>query len=215
MRVLTTGLILVFSAVGLSPASGQLPWESPLLVGPGSPRGVSVFLVDPGEGLGVMGQWQGKGEGRRLGFRVGLAETHSDDLAVFGGVDFSGHLLSHSDEFPMDVIWVTGVGAGVGDGAVITVPVGISLGRVISDGDVWFHPYLGPRLVIDAFLGDDEPHSHGNSDPHTHGHDNLALGLALDLGVDFSFTGGWALRIGASVGDRDGLAVGFSIPAGR
>jgi hypothetical protein len=218
MRVLMVGLFLAFSALGASQASAQVRWESPLLVGPGSPGGLSLFLVDPGEGLGAMGQWQGKGEASRLGFRVGLAETHYGDLAVFGGVDFTGPLYSHSDEFPLDVIWVTGVGMGVaaGDYTVVTIPLGVSVGREVIDDDVWFHPYIAPRLVIDAFLGDADPHSHGGGEPHYHSHDDkLELGFVLDLGADFSFTGSWALRIGASVGDRRGLAVGISFPTGR
>jgi len=164
-----------------------------------------------------MGQWQGKGETNRLGFRAGLAETHNDDLAVFGGVDFTGPLVTHSEEFPLDVIWVTGMGVVVaeGDYALLTIPVGVSLGRVVTDDNVWFHPYLAPRLVIDVLLGDEEPHNHGAGEPHSHHHDDLELGFVLDLGADFSFTGNWALRIGASVGDRDGLAVGISIPTGR
>jgi hypothetical protein len=204
MRVLTVGLFLAFSALGASSASGQLPWESPLLVGPGSPSGVSFFLVDPGWGLGAMGQWQGKGDSHRLGFRAGLAEGRDRNLGVFGGVDFTGDLLAHSDDFPLDVIWVMGMGVGVGSGAIVTLPLGVSLGREITDEELWFHPYLTPRLVLDAYLGD---HSH-----HPHGHNDLELGFALDLGLDFSFTGTWGLRIGASVGDRRGLAAGISIP---
>jgi hypothetical protein len=107
------------------------------------------------------------------------------------------------------------MGIGVGDGAVLTIPIGISLGRVVTDDEVWFHPYLTPRLVVDAFLGDDDPPGHGDEGSHAHSHDDLELGFVLDLGADFSFTGSWALRIGASVGDRDGLAVGFSVPTWR
>ena len=211
MRVLSSVLFLGLCALSSSPASAQIPWESPLLVGPESPAGVSLFLVDPGEGLGAMIHWQGRGGSRPLGFRVGLAETHRDELGVFGGVDLRGAIYSHSEEFPLDVVWVTGAGLGISDGAVITFPVGVSLGRVVTGEDVWFHPYLTPRLVIDAFLGGDEADGNG----YGRGRNDLDLGLVFDLGADFSFTGSWVLRLGASVGDRDGLAIGLSFPSGR
>jgi hypothetical protein len=174
---------------------------------------VSFFLVDPGEGLGALGQWQASGTSRRVGFRIGLAETHDDRMSVFGGVDFTGHIFSHSADFPLDIIWVTGLGVGVRDDAILTIPMGVSMGRLVTEEGFWFHPYLAPRLVVDAYLGDDVTHEHHDQGPHRHSHDDLDLGFALDVGADFSFTGNWAIRVGVSVGDRDGLAIGFSVPA--
>jgi hypothetical protein len=89
----------------------------------------------------------------------------------------------------------------------------VSMGRLITEDDFWFHPYLAPRLVVDAYLGDDVTHEHGDEGPHRHSHDDLDLGFALDVGADFSVARGWAIRFSASVGDRDGLAIGFSIPS--
>lgn len=213
-----SGLVALFSLLAWAlPSSvvAQVPWESPLLIGPASPGGISLLLVDPGEGLGFMAQWRGRGRSRRMGFRAGLAEGHGDDLVAFGGVDFTGPILDASDEFPLDMIWVTGAGLGVGDHSVISIPIGVSLGLEVTENDVWFHPYFAPRLIFDAFLSDDDPHQHGDYEPHWHRDDDLELGFALDFGADFSFAGDWALRIGASVGDRDGLAIGFSLPGWR
>lgn len=206
MMRMVMGLSLAAALVATlsTPTSAQVPWESPLLIGPASPGGVSFFLVDPGDGLGAMAQWQASGTSRRVGFRIGLAETHDDRMSVFGGVDFTGPIGSHSADFPLDVIWVTGLGVGVRDDALLTIPMGVSMGRLVTEEGFWFHPYLAPRLIVDAYLGDDETHQHA--------HNDLDLGIALDVGADFSLTGGWAIRLGASVGDRDGLAIGFSIP---
>jgi hypothetical protein len=157
------------------------------------------MLADPGAGLGVLAHWMGRAQAVRLGFRVGLAEEPRDDLAVFGGVDVSGPLVSHGAEFPLDVIWVTGVGAGIGDNSLITIPMGVSLGRVVPSQEILFHPYLTPRLVVDAFTGP------GN-------HDDMELGFVLDLGVDLAFGQAWALRFGASLADREGVAIGFALP---
>ena len=173
------------------------------MVGPGSPGGLSVLLADPGAGIGAFVHWRGRGEGSRFGYRIGLAEEgrRDNNIAVFGGMDISGRVLSHSDQFPLDLIWVVGVGAGVGSDVLLSFPFGISLGRVLTTEEVWFHPYLTPRLIVDAFFGDAN-------------RDDLDLDFAIDLGADFSFSPGWTFRFGASLGDRDGLAFGLALPVG-
>lgn len=203
MRARLAGLLLLAGALFASEAQAQVPWESPLMVGPGSPGGLSILLADPGAGIGVFAHWMSGAERNRLGFRLGLAEEGgpNDDLAVFGGVDVSGPVLSHSRDFPLDLAWVGGVGAGVGSNTLLSIPFGMAFGRVITSEDVWFHPYLTPRFIVDAYLGDGT-------------RDDLDLGFALDLGADFAFSGSWAFRFGASVGDRDGIAVGLVIPTG-
>jgi hypothetical protein len=215
MNMLRFAKLFLFAALSValvSPVSGQVPWDTPLLVGPGSPGGISFFLADPGEGLGAFAQWQGGGGRSQVGFRAGIAEDHADDLAVFGGVDFNGSVFRHTEDFPLDVIWVAGAGVSLGNDAILSFPVGISLGREVTDDEVWFHPYLAPHLVVDAYLGDAEPHSHGEGEAHVHDHDDMNMGFVLDLGADVSFSGSWVFRFGASVGEREGLAIGFRIP---
>lgn len=210
MSVRLSGLIVALSLFTGAEASAQVPWESPLLVGPGSPRGWSVLLADPGAGLGVLAHWHGRAERTRLGLRFGVAEAPRDDLAVFGGVDLSGPLHAHSGDFPLDVIWVTGMGLGAGDDALLTIPLGISMGRAFNADEAWIHPYATPRLIVDAFLEDDR-----GDDRRDDRRDDLDLGLVVDLGLDLAFAQGWGIRFGASLGDRDGIAVGVAFPGRR
>lgn len=202
MRARISGLVVALSLFAGAEASAQVPWESPLLVGPGSLGGWSVLLADPGRGLGVLAHWQGRAERTRLGLRFGVAEVPRDKLAVFGGVDLSGPLHAHSPDFPLDVVWVTGLGIGAGDHTLVAIPLGISMGRGFMADGAWIHPYVSPRLVVDARMGDDR-------------RDDLHLGLVVDLGLDLAFTPGWGIRFGASLGDRDGIAVGFAFPGRR
>jgi hypothetical protein len=194
-------LALVASLSLPTAVEGQVPWEAPFLVSTSSPPGLSVMLADPAHGIGLIGLWQGRGGPVRLGYRVGLAEDRSDDLAVLGGIDFSGPVLSHSVNFPLDIAWVAGVGLGVSDYALLSVPVGVSFGRVVVEENVRVHPYVTPRLVVDAFLGDD----HGLDD-------DMDLGLAVDLGVDVAFEGNWMIRFAGVMGDREALAIGLAFP---
>lgn len=189
------------AAVVVGPAKAQVAWDAPLLVGPQTPPGWGVFLVDPEyeDGLGFFTTWRGGGP---VGFRIGIAEDGGDDLSIFGGVDFSSVIAQAGDTFPLNVAWVTGVGAGIGDDAVISFPLGISLGRAFQAETVIFSPYFTPRLVLDAFMGRDGRGRRGD--------DDVNLGLALDFGLDLAFDPGWTIRFALSGGDRDALAIGVS-----
>jgi hypothetical protein len=63
---------------------------------------------------------------------------------------------------------------------------------------VTFLPYVTPRVVLDAFLGDEND-----------GEDDLDLELAVDLGLDLRFTPQFLIRFGGTIGDRDGVAIGL------
>lgn len=198
-------------ALGVAmPAGAQVAWDAPMMVSPQMPGGFGIFLVDAsvaprgpgqggGDGVGVLGTWRGSAV-PGLGFRIGAAEGVAGELAGFGGVDISGRLVSASDEFPLNVVWVTGAGLGFGEYVFLSFPLGVSLGRAFETDDVWFNPYIAPRLVLDAQMGDDSPE------------DGLDMRLAIDLGTDIAFSNSWAVRFGASVGDREGLAIGLTFP---
>ncbi len=197
MRTIQGALVAGFLLTFASPASGQVAWDAPLMVSPAAPAGWGVYLSDPspGGGIGVFSTWR---PGGPFGFRVGIAEDSLEKLVVFGGVDFSGRLVGASDDFPVDVDWVTGAGFGIGDTSLLSFPFGASLGRAFEADGVWFNPYLTPRVVLDAWFGDDPPS------------DALSLGFAVDLGLDVSFDPGWAVRFAGAFGERRALALGIS-----
>jgi hypothetical protein len=197
MAFLATLVLLV----GALPARAQLVWDAPLLVAPSSPAGVGIYLVDPhpGSGIGVMTTFRAT-RAPGVGYRLGFAEyprrgASGGRIGVFGGVDLSGPLLSASDDFPLDLIWVTGVGLGVGDRVRLNAPLGVSLGRVLEAEGISFNPYIAPRVDLDADFGSDA---------------ELRLALVVDLGVDLGLQPGWVIRFGASLGDHRALAIGLS-----
>jgi len=200
-RTRLAALLFLALVLPMGQAGAQVAWDSPLMVPPSTPAGWGIFLVDPspGGGVGVLSTWR---TGGWMGIRAGIAEDAQERLAVFGGVDLSGPLLVASDDFPLDLDWVTGIGFGAGDGLVLSAPLGLSIGRELETDDVWFNPYLTPRVTVDAALGT------GDSDEDSS--DGMTLGFTLDVGLDLSFDPGWAVRFGASVVDRRALAIGFS-----
>lgn len=183
-------------------ASAQAAWDSPLLLPPRPEPGLGIFLADMhGAGLGVLGTW--RSATYNYGLRFGLAEGRGDeDLSVFGGVDYMGPVNTATSDFPLDVDWVFGAGAGIGDGVRFSVPLGLTLGFSFQGEDARFIPYFTPRVMVDALFGRENQDS------------ELDLDLAVDLGLDLRFMragplAGRSVRFGATVGDRDALAVGI------
>lgn len=189
------GLVLLTFA---AEARAQVAWDSPMLLPPQPPAGLGLYLVEPAGGdLGGMLTWRSGGGPANIGFRVGVAEdTPDDDIAVFGGADFTG--LIRAGGFPLDLAWLAGVGLGIGDAVLISVPFGLSVGGTINADGVRFTPYGSPRIVLDALFnggeGDDS---------------DLDLDVAVDLGVDFFFSPGWGIRVGGTLGDREAVAIGI------
>lgn len=207
MRTLAAavGLVLAPSA----PLRGQMAWDAPMLVAPESVDGAGLYLMEgwPGEGVGALLTWRQYRSFGNLGFRVGLGEGVRDDLAVFGGLDYAAPWIRATQDFPLDIAWFLGGGLGVGPDVLLSFPLGVSIGRVIHLEDVGFIPYVAPRLDLDAWLGDDVA---GRDD-------DLDLRATVDLGTDILLNEQFTLRFGASVGDRDALAIGlvFGAPSPR
>lgn len=158
-----------------------------------------MFLVDPGPAtdLGVMATWRPTATPGGVGFRAGLANGADNDLAALFGLDISGGLGTLSAPRGPEVMWWSGAGIGVHHDARISVPAGLVLGWNAVGQGVSFHPYVGGHVALDVL---------------TAGSGDMRLGGAVDLGVDLMFQRGWAIRFGASVGDRDALAIGVRLP---
>ena len=188
-------------------AHAQPAWDGPMLLAPGAPAGWGFHLVDidPGDGLGGLVTWRANPAPVGLGFRLGLVEGARDDVALIGGVDVSGALYSGTGDVPLDVMWLAGAGLGLDDDVRLSFPFGVAFGWAFNGPDVQFRPYVAPRLVLDAFLGDDEGPGDG---------DDLDLGFAGEIGLDLAFSQPWAIRTAASFGDREAVSIGISIPAG-
>jgi hypothetical protein len=183
-------------------AAAQVAWDAPYLGSPRTGAGLGLYLVDTAGGeLGVMSTWQRSAHPGALGWRLGIADGARDDVAVFGGLGVSGRWHRADAELPLDVGWVAGAGIGIGHHALVSLPAGVTAGRTfVGERQVRITPYLSPRLVLDGYVGG---HAPGDGDDH------LDLDLALDVGCDVAFGAGWVARFGATVGDREGLALGI------
>ena len=158
------------------------------------------YFTDPGEGFTLEGMYRyGKGSSD-IGLRVGIG---SNDVKVnngqrstcfLAGHDFRQRIIQHSESFPLDGALTLGVGGNFGDINIGFLPVGLTLGRKVDlEGTrTTFTPYFHPVLVQTFGDGPDE------------------LLFAIGLGINIEFSPRFDARIGAGLGDYDGISLGIS-----
>lgn len=212
-------LAFVVAALLLAPAgaAGQVYWDAPFHMGPDLTDGLGIHLADlePGAGIGAMVTWRRGSMPGGVGLRIGLAEGYRDELSGFGGVDVSGLLMPRTDEFPLDLMWATGAGAGIGDYALLSFPLGLYVGRGFTGDGVRLIPYAGPRLSLDGHLGRERTRTGPAGGEVVVEDDELELVFSVDLGGDIVFSDDLAIRFGASIGDHEALSIGAVFPGVR
>ncbi|MEQ1856078.1 MAG: hypothetical protein ABL963_06400 [Longimicrobiales bacterium] len=192
----------VLSALLAIPVSAQVAWDSPALLSPTVPSGFSIFLVEPAGGdLGAMGTLRHSAGPVGMGYRAMVAEESgpAGDVAVSGGVDISGIMARGVEGSEVDVMWWAGGGLSVGSDWIVSAPAGIILGWSGAGDNVIFSPYGGAHVVLDLSGNDG---------------DAVNFDGVVDLGLDLVLSSGWMIRAGASIGDRESIAVGVKIPGG-
>ena len=177
-------------------AEAQVPWDAPSLRPPGNPSGLGIYLLDSGASdTGVLMTYQRPGT---FGFRLGLVDGPGrDNSTVLGGVEFSGPISHAGADSRLLIDWVAGVGAGLGDFTIVSVPFGLTVGGTFQGDGASFTPWIGAKLVLDGYFGDQ------------YAGDDTDLNVGVDLGIDLKFTEGWLVRVGASLADRDAIAIGI------
>ena len=192
-----TCLLLSLSLPGLS--SAQIVWDAPSLMRPGSPSGLSVLLFEghPGDELGAMVAWRSSAAPSGLGLRAGIADDPGGDLAVMGGLDFSGMLTTLEGAGDPSVMWWTGAGVGIGNELIASFPLGLVFGWRGSSEGVVFLPYAGGHASLDILTG---------------AGDDVDIDASVDLGLDVGWSSGFMARFGASIGGRDSFAIGVRLP---
>jgi len=196
MRHATLASLAVAVTLALGPSAAAQETGTPVFLAPNrafSAHELGMSLSAPGGAdLGLEG-FYGFVSGRSdFGLRVGLLDSGDTSDLLLGG-HLRTCLLTHSEDFPLDGALTVGVGAAFFDGgAVVRVPIGLSLGRRIDTSGPSFVPYLHPVLLPTFSEGDSE------------------LGLALGLGLDIRLTRRFDLRVAGSVGDLEGFSVTFA-----
>lgn len=190
-----------------SNAGAQVVWDGPMLVSPGAAAGWGLHLVDPhsGGGIGGLFTWRGNPAPVGMGFRVGVTEGMFQNAALLGGLDLAGAVYSaDEDDFSVDVMWFAGAGFGLDDVVTLSFPLGMAVGWSFQDDNLALRPYVAPRMVLDALLGDLPAGANAR--------DDFDLGFAAEVGVDLAWSSRFGVRAAGSFGDREAISVGVTFP---
>lgn len=201
--------LVALAALIPAPSRAQVVWDGPMMMSPGSPAGWGLHVIEPAltggssDGIGGLFTWRSNPAPVGLGFRVGVTESVLQDAALVAGLDVAGQVYSlREEDYDMDVIWFAGAGAGFDEFTTLSFPVGISVGWGFRDEGFALRPYLAPRMVIDARIGD----------PPGGDIDDLDLGFALEIGADLAFDSRFGIRAAGSFVDREALSIGVTFP---
>lgn len=193
--------------VGAAPALAQT-YDVPAFRTPYGESGLGLYMIFPNDvdDVGVMGTWRQAGEYVDIGLRGGILDV-SGEVGLFGGVDLSNEVIRHTENFPLDVAWASGIGIGGVpdlDVGLLRVPFGFSLGRSVTTngGEVGLLPYVYPRLALDFLFRDDGPGGGGGDDTELH--------FDVDLGFDVDLQQSWKLRFAATLGHNEAIGLGMS-----
>jgi len=196
MRCLRVSCLLIIGAGVVSNAAAQatgLPsFNAPYRAFRRSEIGL-VLSFPNGGGTAFEGAFRRSSGKFDLGFRGGIF-TPGGNLKsrLLLGAEARERVVTHTEDFPLDGALILGIGAQLSSGnSVVTVPVGLSLGRRIDprDSKISIVPYVQPTGFFVA--------GNGTSD----------FLFDLGLGADFRLTPRFDARISAGLGDLEGVSI--------
>ena len=208
---LTTAFLTVAALLGPAAAdAGAQAWNYPSFQPPRIiDREYNFAVADGGAhtGTSFVFQWrEGMTPGNQLSLDVGLADPDFTGNKLLVGGQFAHQILLSSAQVPFDLLFTAGVNGAFGNGSLLRIPFGVSIGRRFPlEGGLAITPYVHPRLAVDVCSGCDR--NGGNS----------TVGLDFDLGADFQFSPQFSLRFSALVSgsdyfsDNSGDAFGLSL----
>ncbi|MFI5234699.1 MAG: hypothetical protein ACHQXA_03230 [Gemmatimonadales bacterium] len=192
-------LMIVLAALGLAAPAVAQSTGTPVFAAPYrafSTSEAGASLSGPGgSGLALEGFYKIGSHAWDVGFRGGFDDPgHRTNTVLLLGVDARTRVITHDADFPLDGALTVGFGGRfVSGGSLLLIPVGLSLGRRLDleGSNTSFVPYVQPTLTP------------------TFGSGNSTLAFTFGFGVDMKVNRRLDLRLGAGVGDYDGIS--FSV----
>ena len=194
MKRFTTFTAAVAAIFALSSGAQAQAWDAPSFLAPNPGEDVGIYLVDPGVGdLGIQGIWRGSA---KLSVRGGFIDAGGTSIVQLG-VETWGD-IDVGNDFPLEVAWTAGAGASLNGSAVVSLPIGLTIGKSFDLGSLPIKPYAHPRVSTSFF-----------TNPVT---DDLEvdLDIPVDIGADFMLGNNLTARLGVSFGNGDAIGVGIA-----
>lgn len=186
--------VLVLAGLGFAGSASAQAFDVPSFMPPHPGDDIGGYLTTQGD-FGIQGIWRQQGN-LNLGLRFGYVDYDRRDGAITIGAETWGEVMEAGRDFPLDITWTLGIGAGFNGGTLFEVPVGLSLGRVLDTEFMPIQVYGHPRIALAVFSND--------------AGDDTDLEFLFDLGADFHFNPEWKFRVGATLGDAEAFGVGLA-----
>lgn len=191
--ICTVGLLALPAL--LEAQAGPYPALQPTRV---ATREYNFALSDLQGGTALVFQWREGLDSPRLQFtaELGVVDLASSSGASLGG-SFHYQLTTATADMPFDMVFGGGIGlTAFDDLTLFRIPVGVAVGhRFPLEGEFAVSPFVHPRLSIDrASAG-------GASDTETN--------LDIDIGASFELNTQMQLRLAATIGEAEAVAISF------
>ncbi|NIQ59156.1 MAG: hypothetical protein GWN02_30820, partial [Gemmatimonadetes bacterium] len=170
--------VLTLAGLGIAGGARAQAFDVPSFMPPRPGDDIGAYISTLGD-FGIQGIWRQQGS-LNLGLRLGFIDYDFDD-AITVGAETWGGIVRAGPEFPLDVTWTLGLGAGFNGGTTLfEVPLGLSMGRMLDAGTLPIQLYGHPRIALVHFSSDVV--------------DDTDLEFLFDLGADFHISPDWKLR---------------------
>ena len=192
--LLTVALTLTAVGVGVAQVTRMPVYDAPYRAFAQHEAGVVLSFPDP-SGVAFEGEYRFGYQKFDVGLEGGVYSPGggANDVVLLG-VKARQRVVTHTEQFPLDGAVVVGFGADlVSGGSGITIPAGLSLGRLIElkNSPVTITPYAEPVLYLTAGTNQ-----------------STDFNFAFALGSDFRLSMAFDLRVSGSLGDLKGISVG-------
>ena len=174
------GAAAVAAAMGMAAPSAGAQVFTPTFMAPRVSNDVGIYYSDYGD-FALEGILRTGFSGSNVGLRVGVAEPVGEgDTFLTLGADLRSPIAVSSA--PVDLAFIGGVQALVGNGSAVGGQGGVSLGYTFTDPGFSITPYVAPRVALIS------------------ANDESDLEVLADLGIDLSFSPNVSVRFGAGLG---------------
>lgn len=170
-------------AMGVAAPSAGAQVFTPTFMTPRVSNDLGVYYSDLGD-FALEAIARANFGGSNLGFRGGVVEPQGEgDMAITLGGEFRSPMTLRNA--PIDLSFIAGVQALIGDADAIGLQGGVSIGHTFVSPGLTVTPYAAPRIAL----------HNANQD------DDFEADVLLDLGIDASFSPNVSVRFGAGLGD--------------
>ncbi len=166
------------------------------------------FGVADGDGITpIVFQWrEGTTPWSQLSLDVGLAdsEAQDEDVSLILGGQYAHTLARSNADIPLDILFTAGLFTQFGNGTLLAVPVGASVGhRFLIEGTALaITPYIHPRVAFQYVKLQNVPAGIDDSDSD--------IDVSFDVGGSLELTPRFAIRVSATFGNFDAIGISFA-----